>query len=71
MKIIKYKKNIIYFGRIIIETSKGNIEFSYMSGNNYDDNLQIEEGQDVYNKLTDEEVAKIDNIINEEMYNKK
>ena len=54
------------FGRIVLDTKYGKLEYSYNVGSDYDDMYQLEEGDD--SKLTDEESDEISDLMRVEMY---
>ncbi len=66
----KEETRVLRYGRIIIDTRIGELEYSYQTGGDYtgfdDPDYQLERGSE--NGLTDDELGEIDDIIAEEIY---
>ena len=56
---------VVQYGRFKIETSKGEIEFSYSTGE--DGGYELENGAEIYNQLSDKESNEIYNLITFEL----
>lgn len=63
----KTKTATVIYGRIIIETRLGDIEFSYQTGVDYDANYEVEKNEEAYRNLTEDEQDEIDDIISQEL----
>ena len=60
--------NSVKYGRIIISTRLGLLEYSYRIGSDYDDDYQLESQLKEQPDFTDEEEDEIHELINKEMY---
>ena len=69
MKLISNEViNSVKYGRIIISTRLGELEYSYRIGSDYDDDYQLESSLKEQPDFTDDEEDEIHELINKEMY---
>ena len=70
MKIKEIKKlRVITYGTMIVETSVGNINFTYSKGKDDGNDWQAKDKKDLelYNKISDQESDDIYDLISEEL----
>ena len=57
---------VVQYGRFKIETSKGEVEFSYGTGED-GGYYEVEKGEEIYNQLSDEESDEIYDLMTFEL----